>query len=258
MGCIGLENGLNSILQAILSTLSPAVVVGIAAIVVAIILFTVQRRKKALSYEIVSETSLLRTHEELEGRLQILFDSKPIRDAYLMLIKLANAGNLPIMPADFERPLSIDLGEKANVLTVDVLKKDPENLAPRTKIDNHVIVIEPLLLNGGDSFTLKTIVSQYSSGKIEINGRIAGVRGIRGASESRWPFAFMSIGVLLFILGLGITFANIEPVTIKPVKPADYLALAIAGFGEGLMFLGMFRKGKLRQFRQRMQRVFSE
>lgn len=213
----------------ILSFLSPPVIVGIMAIAVTVVLFVLQRRKKSLSYEILSSTPLLKPQEELKGRLQILFDSKPVADVYLLLIRISNTGNMPIMADDFERPLSVELGPEARILTLDVSEKRPESLKPvaRPK-EGGIIMVEPLLLNGGDSFILKVIVSQYDSEKFEIDGRIAGVREIREPPEKYLQgIAMVVVGAALLLGGQLVASSLLE-------------SLAYIAMGEILILVGFW------------------
>ncbi len=90
--------------------LNPSLVISIASLAVTglafaiqAVQFAVQREKKSLSLEILSESPLFKKHDELESRLQIFFDQKPIEDADLVLIGVANDGNVSIDPSDFQR-----------------------------------------------------------------------------------------------------------------------------------------------------------
>ena len=47
-------------------------ILALASIVVSIVLYFIQRRRKALSYEVISNTPLLSLEDKTEGRLQIL------------------------------------------------------------------------------------------------------------------------------------------------------------------------------------------
>jgi len=201
-------SGLSWFQQMTLSYLSPTIIVGIAAIVVTVIIYMAQRRKKSLTYEVLSETALLRRQEELEGRLQILFDSKPIKDAYLLLIRFENNGNTPILQTDFERPVYINLGKETQVLICDTSAKKPEALKPKLLPETGRISIEPLLLNSRDSFNVKAIVSQYDHNSLKIDGRIAGVKEIEQPSKGFWrqelPLAATMFAVFFTVVLFGL------------------------------------------------------
>jgi hypothetical protein len=100
---------------------------------------------------------------------------------------------VPIVSADYERPVSLSFGEGAQILTAEVAETDPDSIQTSVNIGKSVtgassIVLEPVLLNGGDSITLKLLVSQL--GEIGVNGRIVGVKDIRKLAARRvgfWP-----------------------------------------------------------------------
>ena len=57
----------------------------IVAFVVPVLLYLLQRKRKALSYNVVSITPLLNVEEEEEGRLKILFEDKQVLDPYVVI-----------------------------------------------------------------------------------------------------------------------------------------------------------------------------
>ena len=61
------------------------------AIIVAIILYLMQRRRerKELSYAIVSRNRLFSFRDEVKGKLQVLFELKPVDDPFLIVAKVA-------------------------------------------------------------------------------------------------------------------------------------------------------------------------
>ena len=80
---------------------------GLVAIGIAILIFWLQRTRKSLGYEVISNTSLLTIKEELEGKLQILYEKESVNNVQLIVIKLINTGNLPIASNDYELPLRL-------------------------------------------------------------------------------------------------------------------------------------------------------
>src|SRR3990172_5120414 len=171
------------------------------AIIVIIVLYLLQRNRKGLSYEVVSHTPLLSRTEEVGGKLQILFDGKTVQDVHLVEVRIINSGNTPILPADYERPISLKFGENAQILTADVAETAPDSIRASISVERQKVVITPLLLNAGDSIKLKVLVAQ-SGGEPIPDGRIAGVRQIRKAEYSQVPsLAMMYAGTGLVVLG---------------------------------------------------------
>jgi len=153
-------------------------ILAVVAICVTVSLFLLGQRlrRKALSYTI-SETRVLSVHEEVKGRVQILFDGAPARDVCLFMITIKNSGSEPIRAEDFERPLGFRWEGPAQVLTADLVSVRPTSLRPVIKAGVSEISLEPLLLNGGDWLQIKALVNE--SGPHSVDGRIVGVKRLK-------------------------------------------------------------------------------
>jgi hypothetical protein len=160
------------------------VVAAFGAIIISIVLFMKSRSRKSLSYLVVSITPLLSVKAEIKRDLQILYKGKPIEQVHLIIIKVINSGNVPVIAKDFERPFSLIFGEEAQVLTAEVVKTVPDVLRPSIKFEARKVVLDPILLNGGDSITLKLLVSRLSCG-FSVDARIVGVREIKELGGKR-------------------------------------------------------------------------
>lgn len=175
----------------------------IIAVIFAAIFFKMQHQHKALSYKILSYTPLV-IRDVIGEKLQIVFEGKPVEDVYLSIIKIYNSGNTPIVYNDYERPINLYFGENSQILTNEVIEKNPDNLEVTTHIEGTKIMLDPLLLNKKDSITLKTILSQpdISINNINIDGRIVGVKEIKEITENVifHTLKVLSVGVLLGIV----------------------------------------------------------
>ena len=192
-------------------------ILAIIAISITVLLFLIGRRRKSLSY-IVSDTRVLGVHEAVNpSRVQILFDGKPVTDVRLVIITVNNSGNESIRADDFERALRFIWAEPARILTAEVVEVSPESLQPTLKTGANEIVLDPLLLNRGDSLRIKTLINQV--GKLSVDARVVGVKRIQKAvasSSALSPRRVLFIGVggaagLLLIMvgeGLGLWEAN--------------------------------------------------
>jgi len=197
-------------------------VVGIAAIVVALVLYSLQRRRKALSYEIVSCEPLISKPGELEGNLQIVFGGQLVRKVWLLIIKITNSGNQPIESTNYERPLTVSVDTPARILTAQITETNPPNLVPQLLPDGsggwhselppalaldtdlRIIQLRRTLLNAGDSFAVKMLVSEFSPGRFHLDGRIVGISDIKEAKPRqarllllRWAWLPLMIVVSL-------------------------------------------------------------
>jgi hypothetical protein len=182
--------------------------VGVTAIIVSIILYLKQRQRKALSYEIVSSIPLLSMEEEVKERLQILFNNKPVQKVYLVIVRIVNSGNVPITSADYEIPVSFCFHEDTKVLTAEISETNPENLRASLVIENTKIILTPILLNSGDSITIKMLVSQFD-GQISVDGRIIGVKRIQNLVEHRIKLYSFILFFTLFFLIVGASLSII-------------------------------------------------
>jgi hypothetical protein len=178
------------------------VVLAVLALCVTVVLYLLQRRRKALTYNIVSSISLISHVEGWERDLQIVFGGQQVHHVYLLLIEFANSGNQPIESNDYERPLTLSVEAPARVLTAQVVETHPSNLSsellsdgsggwcseipPELALDSELgtVSLRPVLLNSDDSFAIKMLVSQFTPGCFGIDARIVGVKNIAMAKES--------------------------------------------------------------------------
>lgn len=196
-----------------------AVLLGLVAVAVAIIIYLLQKQNKRFAYEVVSHNQLLTVREELENKLQVLYDGQPTTDICLLLIKLINNGNVAITTKDFEKNLTVSTGDNSRILSAAITDVEPRNLDIEIIPKLTSITISPTLFNAKDSFTLKVLVSDFS-GRITVDGRIVGVRRISelGSSSPKQFlvlfFALLSsaVGILLLVRGTsnGQTEFNVE------------------------------------------------
>lgn len=155
-------------------------ILALVAIALSILLPLIQRRSKRLSYEVISKTALLNIDKEITGRVEILLDGKPIKDVSLAVVKIINSGTVPIPANDYERPICLRFGNNARILSYEIIDRIPESLQPKIymKDENEAnVTLEPVLMNGGDSVSLKVLISEIEE-NIEVDGRIIGVREI--------------------------------------------------------------------------------
>ena len=226
-----------------------AVLLAIIAILVSISLYLKQRRRKILSYEIVSRTPLLSMEEEIKGTLKILYDGQPVERVHLIVVKIINSGNVPILSTEYERPISLSLGEEARVLTAEVSKTYPDSLKASVTIEENKIVLAKTLLNGGDSVTLKMLVSKYGR-KINVDGRIIGVKEISQRRERFVPY------IIAFVVGMAIYTIGVfyEP----PLESLSWMKYVSMFLGLGLSMLGMFGMPKYRKIFRRVLKLIEE
>lgn len=179
-------------------TLILAVVGFVIAVIVPIGIFFAQRKSKKLSYEITSNTQLLGVKDEIQGKVQLFYEGKEVKNVHLLNIKFTNNGNQSISSNDYERPLNIVVNEDSKILTHEVINEEPANLGTEIKLEKNKIIVNPVLLNKKDTFSVNALISDFE-GKPNIDGRINGVKSISHIKEDQDLPLLMMSSLLLFI-----------------------------------------------------------
>lgn len=175
------------------------VIIAIVTVAVLIFLSIHERNRKSIEYNMISSTPVLSISEGVEGKLKILFDEREVNQVQLIVIGVTNTGNVPITEDDYSHPIAISFG-KGKLLTVELMEKDPDDLDVLPVNQNDMVVINKVLLNQGDSFTLRALVAQFED-VVEVKGRIAGVQKIEQHVEPR-NLRKTSIGIVIAYAGL--------------------------------------------------------
>lgn len=152
------------------------VIIAIVSIAIAIFFSLRQRNRKAVSYRILSSTPVLRVSEGVEGKMKMLYENQEVQNVQLLVINLANTGNVPIVESDYSLPVQVSFGN-GRILTVEIMERTPKELDVNPIIEENTIVINKALLNQGDSFSFRTLVADFQE-IIKLTGRIAGVKEI--------------------------------------------------------------------------------
>lgn len=164
--------------------------------------------RKSLVYNVMSNIPLVRINEDAVSRIKILFDGKPVSDVRMAVIKIVNKGS-SIASRDFESPLVFFLGEQAQIMSAEVFKTKPRDLKLELHVSDDKIQIPPLLLNTGDSITLKIIGVSLISENIEAKARILGVNEVkRGDTDATFPDLIFSYLFLADLVILGISMSG--------------------------------------------------
>lgn len=219
------------------------------------LIYLLQRQRKAISYEVVSRNQLLTVREELEGKLQVLYEGDPTKDICLLVLKLINSGNLPVSTSDYECPISFATGANSKILSAVVTNKDPQELSIELVVEPSRVVVQPALLNPKDSITLKILVSDFA-GSIIPHARIVGVKAItKASSNSSYSTLLMICGLVLLTFGVYLFMPKMpECVVVTPFSGQMKLGLALFVFGYVIVIVGMVKSGRfrLRQLKWRL------
>ena len=231
-----------------------SVLLAVVAIVVAIFLYRKQRRLKRLDFEIISETSLLSVKEELEGKLQILYEGRRVSTVHLVLAEFRNSGTEPILAGDFVQPLGVDFGTESQVLTTEVVETFPTDSNAVITTATSRLTIAPLLVNQRDFIRVKCLVENYAD-SARATGRIVGISKIRRRTPGDvaiLPLILMLVGSVGFVAALGHQLWTLRRNTVFPhVTPGLTRSDAIGLLSWLLVILGLLsdRGGRRKLFR---------
>src|SRR5947209_7742477 len=101
------------------------VIFAFLAIILTIALYLKQRQHKALSFRVLSDTTLLSVEDDIKGRVKIFFDDQQIDEVSLFILEIVNSGNASIAKDDYEQPVTLNLNEGAIILSSEVVKTVP-------------------------------------------------------------------------------------------------------------------------------------
>lgn len=157
------------------------------------------RAKKFLTYEILSDSALLTSSESIRDNLKILYNDKAVKNVRLFKIKITNSGKHPIDDKDFKKTLDFIFAADAEILTAETISVSPENLDATFIVDNNKISIKPTLLNSGEFFIIKAIISSDKS-VVKCDGRIIGAEIYNAREDKPMVLSGFIISICFFIL----------------------------------------------------------
>lgn len=226
--------------------------VAVLALVVSVLLTMVQRRRKLLDYELLTDTPLLTIREELQGRVKVLLDDRPIQDVSVIVIRLFNRGNLPIRAIEYERPLALSFGDEAQIVSAEITEQVPANQGAELTTEPGRVQLKPVLMNARDSVTLKCLVAGAQAPVVD--GRIVGVSAVRryNSAESPTRLVLSALGAILMVGGMYATIkvaTPVKPQPIPPMKPLEIAFFIVANIGGMLMLIPLVPQ--LRRFLRR-------
>ncbi len=157
--------------------------IGLLTIFVSVMIYRKQQNRRSITYRTISATSLLSVGEEVKGEVKVLYKGKAVSNVRLIILKMWNSGNMPILPQEYIEPIKFEFGDHEEILDVDVLETMPSDIKNKVKTslksDTKSVTFEPLLLNRNDSITFKVLLTQSKLiKKIDVSGRIVGINQI--------------------------------------------------------------------------------
>lgn len=213
-------------------------------------LWTWRRRELKELTRMWRVSSLLEVGSKVQAEISITFRGLPVRSLKLQEVGFVNTGNRPIARADFDQPIRISFGEKAQVLSWRISASRPLEL-PIQLLEEHVegatvrtVSIEPLLLNAGDGFSIEFLVE--GDAFLETLCRISGVARIResamGADEQDKidiVFSFVPVLAGALVIAAGV-IVGIDPV-------ASMVSAFVVSISVGFLLFGRSNRVRFRR-----------
>jgi hypothetical protein len=217
----------------------------ILAVLVAIAVFFAQRKIKRLSYEITSNTQLIGVKDEIQGKVQVLYEGEEVKNVHLLTLRFTNNGNQSISSGDYERSLGVTVNPEAKILTYEIIDEEPNKLGAAVSLEGNKLIISPVLLNAKDAFSIKALVSDLQ-GRPEIDGRINGIKSIMKHNDGQMSFFSIAfISMLLF--GFGIFYLDKDDIiSLAGLEiPRRIVGMSSIAFGYLLMTVAMFKNKRM-------------
>jgi hypothetical protein len=167
----------------------------------------IESKKKELSYEILSESSIVDSDDPALKDVTVSFKGMSLSKLTAVSMRIANTGNIPITAESFESDLWIHFGEDAQIVSFDVSSQSRENLRPTGVFDKGNLLINPFLLNPNDEFACTVFVAgDYEP--LALEGRISGITTFRKLEKKfetikirkRWMLKVSSGAAYVFII----------------------------------------------------------
>lgn len=208
-------------------------IITILTLLVAIYVYFKQKRKRNLDYKILSKSSLLEIGEEIQEDVVILYKNNPIEQVNLIEVEIKNSGNEIIEEKNFVDPIQLNFGIDSEILTYNIINKNPSNMKIHYEINKDAsnyekLFIKPRLMNSKDKFTVKLLVSKMR--EIQVEGRIEGVKKIRNESDFEVEFANIITPFIFLLVGIYLLYTTIFIKKTSDIKEY-FLIVAVLLFG---------------------------
>lgn len=188
------------------------------AILVTIILAIRGRQRKLLTYEVVSNTSVINVDNDVGEDLKLLLEGQVVTKVRLHVIKLLNAGNTTIESSDYPNQLNFQFDSPPfpqPLIRCGIHRTEPPNLLHAHQLRNlltidetsqSLMTLKPPMLNPRQAIYLKVLLmaNDRNSTTMDVIGQLKeGIIKKYVSSQTRVTWRAVIAGVLIaFLLGL--------------------------------------------------------
>lgn len=203
--------------------------IALAGLLFTAIIILLQNHRKSISCSVISISRLYPSQQDSSKTLQVLSEGKNAQDPHIVLLRIMNSGNVPILPDDYERPILLRFSSKAELLSAEVVEAVPTNLSVKPEVKEKTIELPRILMNKRDGFTLKILVDRFDD-SIDVASRIAGITHISLRHEGKKEF------IIVGGTGVGLNLLAEILLRISSKEPFQ-VASSVLGLLGGLLFL---------------------
>jgi hypothetical protein len=145
---------------------------------VSIYIFIKQKKSKKLGFITMLNYNMFNIKEIVKEKISITYAGEKAEYLRLIILKIVNNGDLPIIKTDFENEIQIIFNKNSKLIDAEIIQKSPENIDLNFKIKSDKILIEPCLINPKDFFIIRAILNSAED-NFFVNSRIAGIEMIK-------------------------------------------------------------------------------
>lgn len=149
----------------------------VASVVAPVWLWRSDLTSRALTVSVASRTALSPALSHPPTDLQISIGGRTLVDPYSSIVEIANTGAKPILSAEIEGSINLDITGASKLVQAKVVESHPPSLSPSLDVKGQRVSIQPLLLNPGDAITI-AVLTENGSPTLLPRARIAGISDI--------------------------------------------------------------------------------
>ena len=170
-----------------------------------------RRTQKGFSYRELSESALIPNKKQAHGKIEILFEGKPVENVRVFEMEMRNSGGKELESKDFYKPVRIVFRDGTEILKAEVTSASSE-FDPEFEILGSDVTLKPVPMNPGDYLTVKVLIIADKKVDAEVRGKIIGVTRLTAyepvVKRRRKLIRFMNYGSICLLWIVSIFFVG--------------------------------------------------